>query len=173
MLDFLVGLRVIALFLTSTLETKSIELLWNRFLAVVRIHVYRGDAHNSCYPRAYKSRLFVEATMHRVLLLPARGSTRRRYITPSPYWLLNIFVLDACTACVRVLFVSLLSPLPCQRGHTWRSIGWKRFSFALTSKNVAPGFKNKTKYTLYVSLRSQISHIATNKNNIKWQCLNT
>ena len=136
MLDFLVGLRVIALFLTSTLETKSIELLWNRFLAVVRIHVYRGDAHNSCYPRAYKSRLFVEATMHRVLLLPARGSTRRRYITPSPYWLLNIFGLDACTACVRVLFVSLLSPLPCQRDHRWRSIGWKRFSFVLTSKNV-------------------------------------
>ena len=32
---------------------------------------------------------------------------------------------------------------------------------------VAPGFKNKTRYTLYVSLGSQISHIATNKGNIK------
>jgi hypothetical protein len=32
---------------------------------------------------------------------------------------------------------------------------------------VAPGFKNKTRYTPYVSLGSQISHIATNKGNIK------
>ena len=32
---------------------------------------------------------------------------------------------------------------------------------------VAPGFKDKTRYTLYVSLGSQISHIATNKGNIK------
>jgi len=38
---------------------------------------------------------------------------------------------------------------------------------------VAPGFKNKTRYTLYVSQGSQISHIATNKSNIKRQCLNT
>ena len=35
---------------------------------------------------------------------------------------------------------------------------------------VAPGFKNKTRYTPYVSLGSQISHIATNKGNIKRQC---
>jgi hypothetical protein len=31
--------------------------------------------------------------------------------------------------------------------------------------------KNKTRYTPYVSPESQISHIATNKGNIKWQCL--
>jgi len=35
---------------------------------------------------------------------------------------------------------------------------------------VAPGFKNKTRYTPYVSPGSQISHIATNKDNIKRQC---
>jgi hypothetical protein len=33
--------------------------------------------------------------------------------------------------------------------------------------NVAPGFKNKTRYTPYVSPGSQISHIATNKGDIK------
>ena len=33
--------------------------------------------------------------------------------------------------------------------------------------NVAPGFKNKTRYAPYVSLGSQISHIATNKGNIE------
>ena len=38
---------------------------------------------------------------------------------------------------------------------------------------VAPGFKNKTRYTPYVSPRSQISYIATNKGNINRQCLNT
>ena len=36
---------------------------------------------------------------------------------------------------------------------------------------VAPGFKNKTRYTPYVSSGSQISHIATNKGNINSQCL--
>ena len=36
---------------------------------------------------------------------------------------------------------------------------------------VAPGFKDKTRYTLYVSLGSQISHIAINKGNIKRQYL--
>ena len=36
---------------------------------------------------------------------------------------------------------------------------------------VAPSFKDKTRYTLYVSLGSQISHIATNKGNIKRQYL--
>ena len=35
---------------------------------------------------------------------------------------------------------------------------------------VAPGFKNKTRYTPYVSPESQISHIATNKGNIERQC---
>ena len=35
---------------------------------------------------------------------------------------------------------------------------------------VAPGFKNKIRYTPYVSPKSQISHIATNKGNIKRQC---
>ena len=35
---------------------------------------------------------------------------------------------------------------------------------------VAPGFKDITRYTPYVSPGSQISHIATNKSNIKRQC---
>ena len=35
---------------------------------------------------------------------------------------------------------------------------------------VAPGFKDKTRYTLYVSPGSQISHTATNKGNINKQC---
>ena len=35
---------------------------------------------------------------------------------------------------------------------------------------VAPDFMNKTRYTPYVSSRSQISHIATNKSNIERQC---
>ena len=38
---------------------------------------------------------------------------------------------------------------------------------------VAPGFKDKTRYTPYVSPGSQISHIAINKGNINRQCLNT
>ena len=37
---------------------------------------------------------------------------------------------------------------------------------SLIYATVAPGFKNKTRYTPYVSPRSQISHIATNKSNI-------
>jgi len=36
---------------------------------------------------------------------------------------------------------------------------------------VAPGFKNKTRHTPYVSPESQISHIATNRGNINRQCL--
>ena len=35
---------------------------------------------------------------------------------------------------------------------------------------VAPDFKNKIRYTPYVSSGSQISHIATNKGNIERQC---
>ena len=35
---------------------------------------------------------------------------------------------------------------------------------------VAPNFKNKTRYAPYVSLGSQISHIATNMGNINRQC---
>ena len=37
--------------------------------------------------------------------------------------------------------------------------------------DVAPDFKDKTRYTPYVSLGSQILHIATNKGNINTQCL--
>ena len=37
----------------------------------------------------------------------------------------------------------------------------------LIEEFIAPGFKNKTRYTPYMSLGSQISHIATNKGNIK------
>ena len=36
--------------------------------------------------------------------------------------------------------------------------------------SVATGFKNKTRYAPYVSLGSQISHIAINKGNIERQC---
>ena len=43
---------------------------------------------------------------------------------------------------------------------------WKRLDWVA----VAPGFKNKTKYTPYMSLESQISHIAINKGNINRQC---
>ena len=35
---------------------------------------------------------------------------------------------------------------------------------------VAPAFKNKTRYTPYMSLESQISYIATNKGNSERQC---
>ena len=41
---------------------------------------------------------------------------------------------------------------------------------ALVRIYVAPGFKNKTRYAPYVSLGSQISHIAINKGYIKRQC---
>jgi hypothetical protein len=44
-------------------------------------------------------------------------------------------------------------------------------NFLLYMLYVAPGFKNKTRYTPYVSPESQISHIATTKGNIKRQCL--
>ena len=44
------------------------------------------------------------------------------------------------------------------------------FGWACMRKTVAPGFKNKTRYTPYVSPGSQISHIATNKGNINRQC---
>ena len=40
-------------------------------------------------------------------------------------------------------------------------------SYRLSLYLVTPGFKNKTRYTPYVSSGSQISHIATNKGNIK------
>jgi hypothetical protein len=36
---------------------------------------------------------------------------------------------------------------------------------------VVPGFKDKTRYTPYVSAGSQITHMATNRGNIKRQCL--
>ena len=51
-----------------------------------------------------------------------------------------------------------------------------RLDTRITSNNdhrkrcVAPGFKNKTRYTPYVSPGSQISHIAINKGNINKQC---
>ena len=41
---------------------------------------------------------------------------------------------------------------------------------SLNYLTVAPGFKNKTRYTPYVSPGSQITHIATNKGNINRQC---
>ena len=44
-----------------------------------------------------------------------------------------------------------------------------RYEF-LKFASVASGFKSKIRYTPYVSPRSQISHIATNKGNINRQC---
>ena len=61
-------------------------------------------------------------------------------------------------------------------GCPWfKTLGSGYFYITLLSRvlvydNVAPGFKNKTRYTPYVSPGSQISHIATNKGNIKRQC---
>ena len=46
-----------------------------------------------------------------------------------------------------------------------------RFSGKPRVPHVALGFKDKTRYTLYVSPGSQFSHIATNKGNIKRQYL--
>jgi hypothetical protein len=40
-------------------------------------------------------------------------------------------------------------------------------NLSVTRVHVTPGFKNKTRYTPYVSPGSQISHIATNKGNTK------
>ena len=48
--------------------------------------------------------------------------------------------------------------LSCNHPRTWKS------------NNVAPDFKNKTRYTPYVSSGSQNSHIAINKGNINRQC---
>ena len=36
---------------------------------------------------------------------------------------------------------------------------------------VAPGFKDKTRYTPYMSPKNQITHMTTNRGNIKRQCL--
>ena len=52
--------------------------------------------------------------------------------------------------------------------HKYLELGWDQGWFAM--KLVAPGFKNKTRYTPYVSLGSHVSHIATNKGNINRQC---
>ena len=43
-------------------------------------------------------------------------------------------------------------------------------NICLAMLSVTPSFKNKTRYTPYVSPGSQISHIATNKDNINRQC---
>ena len=40
---------------------------------------------------------------------------------------------------------------------------------AAANGHVAPGYKNKIRYTLYISTESQILHIATNKSNINKQ----
>ena len=45
-----------------------------------------------------------------------------------------------------------------------------KINIFVKSKLVAPDFKNKTRYTPYVSPGRQISHIATNKGNINRQC---
>ena len=46
---------------------------------------------------------------------------------------------------------------------------WIGIKNGVRALDVASGFKNKTRYTPYVSLGSQISHIATNKGNIERQ----
>jgi len=45
-----------------------------------------------------------------------------------------------------------------------------RWQLGLWVVGVAPNFKNKTRYTSYVSPGSQISHIARNKGNINRHC---
>ena len=69
-------------------------------------------------------------------------------------------------------FISLsnLSPFVINFHKRCESLDTKGGSIWLTL-DVAPGFKDKTRYTPYVSLGSQISHIATNKGNINRQCL--
>jgi len=42
-------------------------------------------------------------------------------------------------------------------------VSWVRGEGRVDRAGVIPDFKNKTRYAPYVSLRSQISHIATNK----------
>ena len=64
------------------------------------------------------------------------------------------------------------SPLPVVTSPTSkRTIPLNSF-FSIYAKDlciIASGFKNKTRYTPYVSPGSQISHIATNKGNINRQ----
>ena len=54
-------------------------------------------------------------------------------------------------------------------GYLWICVGRSGVP-TLRRGAIAPDFKNKTRYTPYVSLGSQISHIATNKGNINRQC---
>ena len=49
-------------------------------------------------------------------------------------------------------------------------LGAKPCGADVSANLVAPGFKNKTGYTPYVSPVNQISHIVTNKCNINRQC---
>ena len=55
------------------------------------------------------------------------------------------------------------------------SLGDRRTKLTVSRRHleqrIAPGFKNKTRYTPYMSLESQISYIATNRGNINRQCL--
>ena len=71
-------------------------------------------------------------------------------------------------------FITTRSPQSHRGGSSSHLTVARCFSLAvigggLGGGTVAPDFKDKTRYTLYVSLGSQISHIATNKVNIKRQ----
>jgi hypothetical protein len=54
------------------------------------------------------------------------------------------------------------------RRYHWRGT---KLPSVLVHQDVAPGFKDKTRYTPYVSPESQITHMATNRDNINRQCL--
>ena len=53
--------------------------------------------------------------------------------------------------------------------NSWDELDYRGGESAIIAISVAPGFKNKSRYTPYVSLGSQISHVATNKGNINRQ----
>ena len=65
---------------------------------------------------------------------------------------------------------SVILILP-QRHIQVQSYDYVFFTESVGAESVAPGFKHKIRYTQYMSLESQISHIATNKGNIKRQYL--
>jgi len=69
---------------------------------------------------------------------------------------------------VHVLFAALVTG---DHGH--RAPRCHMGSMCMFHIFVASNFKNKTRYTPYMSPGSQISHITTNKGNINRQCLNT
>ena len=94
---------------------------------------------------------------------------------PGPFFLLNLTCAHLDTRC----FFSAsgaLGPSPprvclCPSVRNRGEVQILERKASLGAPAVAPGFKNKNRYTLYVSLGSQFSHITINKGNINKQCL--